>query len=102
MATLRGVTVASRTWQIAAYVLQPPAFEQRVPGDAPPTIGTLTVETAGRTAHLRTDAAPRPPDVWWSFGDMSGAHGADVSHTYLRPGNQLVNLWVTDAAGTTA
>ena len=48
------------------------------------------------------DTTPDIRDVWWSFGDLSGAHGADVTHTYLRPGNYLVNLWVTNAAGTTA
>jgi PKD repeat protein len=47
-------------------------------------------------------AAPGIRDIWWSFGDLTGAHGADVSHTYLRPGNYRVNVWVANASGTTA
>lgn len=99
---LRGGTVGRRTWQIAPDVLQAPAFEQRVAGDAPPTIGAPAVETTGRTAHLQIAAAPDIRDIWWSFGDLSGAHGPDVSHTYLQPGNYRVNVWVANAAGTTA
>jgi hypothetical protein len=101
LTTLRGGSVARRQWQIAPDVLQSPAFEQRVAGDAPPAIGPIGVETAGRTAHLHMDAAPDIRDVWWSFGDLSGAHGPDVSHTYLRPGNYLANVWIANAAGTT-
>jgi ADP-ribosylglycohydrolase/PKD domain-containing protein len=101
LTTLRGGAVTRRTWQIAPDVLQPPAFEQKVPGDTPPPMPDIGVETAGRTTHLQLDGASLR-DVWWSFGDSSGAHGADVSHTYLRPGAYPINVWVTGAAGTTA
>jgi hypothetical protein len=102
LTSLRGGTVGRRTWQIAPDVLQAPAFEQRVAGDAPPAIGALTVETTGRTTRFRMNPAPGIGDIWWSFGDLSGAHGPDVSHTYLQPGNYRVNVWVANASGTTA
>jgi hypothetical protein len=102
LTTSRGGTVARRTWQIAPDALQPPAFEQRVAGDAPPSIGTLTVEPNGNTARFVVDAGAGIRDTWWSFGDLSGAHGQDVSHTYRQPGGYRVNVWVANASGTTA
>jgi hypothetical protein len=101
LTTSQGGTVARRKWQIAPHVLQSPAFEQRVAGEAPPAIGPISVETTGRTARFRMDAAADIRDIWWSFGDLSGAHGPDVSHTYLQPGNYRVNVWVANASGTT-
>jgi hypothetical protein len=102
LTSLRGGTVGRRAWQIVPDALQAPEFEQRVAGDAPPAIGPISVETTGRTAHFQMAAAPGIRDIWWSFGDLTGAHGADVSHTYLRPGNYRVNVWVANASGTTA
>ena len=101
LTTLRGGTVADADWQVASDVLQPPAFEQLVPGDAPPAVAGTNVDVSGRTAHLRVDAGAGIRDAWWSFGDLSGAHGQDVSHTYLQPGQYQVNLWVASALGTT-
>ncbi len=91
-----------RTWQIPADTLQPPGFEQLVPGDPAPTINATNVEVNGRTARFTVDAGAGLRDAWWSFGDLTGAHGQDVTHTYLRPGTYRVNLWVSSAAGTTS
>lgn len=97
---LRGGSVG-RLWQIPADLLQPPAFEQLVRGDAPPAINTVEAVPNGRTVQFKVDAGAGIRDTWWSFGDLSGAHGQEVSHTYLQPGNYRVNLWVASAAGTT-
>jgi PKD repeat protein len=99
---MRGGTVGDPDWQIAADASQPPAFEQLVPGDAPPAIASTNVDVSGRTARLRVDAGAGIRDAWWSFGDLSGARGQDVSHTYLQPGQYHVNVWVANASGTTA
>ena len=100
--TLRGGTAGSPDWQIPVEPLQPPAFEQLLPGDPAPAIGAVSVERNGHAARFRVDAGAGIRDVWWSFGDLSGAHGQDVSHTYRAPGQYRVNLWVANAAGTTA
>lgn len=99
---LRGGSADSPTWQIPSDVLQPPAFEQLVHGDAPPAITAVSVEKTGLTARFKVDAGAGVRDTWWSFGDLSGAHGQDVSHTYLQPGQYRANLWVANTAGTTA
>ena len=83
---LRGGTAGGRQWQIPPDALQPPAFEQLVPGDVPPVIASTSVEPNGRTVRFQVDAGAGIRDTWWSFGDLSGAHGQDVSHTYLQPG----------------
>ena len=97
---LRGGSADGPVWQIPGDALVPPAFEQLEPGGVPPAIRGINVEANGRTARFQVDS-PGNRDVWWSFGDLSGAHGEDVSHTYLEPGPYRINLWVSNAFGTT-
>lgn len=101
LTTLRGGTAADPEWGIPADVLQPPAFEQFVPGDSPPSIRAVEVQKNGQTARFQVDAGPGIRDTWWSFGDLSGAHGQDVSHNYRQPGEYRVNLWIASTSGTT-
>ncbi len=98
---LRGGSVGAGGWQIPSDVLDPPAFEQLVPGEAAPTISSVDVVKNGQTARFKVNAGAGIRDAWWSFGDFSGAHGQDVSHTYAKPGLYRVNVWVANALGTT-
>ena len=41
-------------------------------------------------------------DVWWSFGDLGGAHGPLVQHTYRGPGTYPVAVWAADSLGRTS
>ena len=104
---LRGGSTGRR-WRIEPSPLEPPAFEQWLLGDA----------EGGAGPQLTVTATPNPDgslsfqalasdlqgvaDVWWSFGDLSGARGAAVTHAYPAPGTYRVTVWASDPLGRTS
>jgi hypothetical protein len=99
-----GETAGSR-WTIQPSPAEPPAFEQwPLMATEAPAVTVSAVPGPGRTVSFATEAtdADGIRDVWWSFGDLSGARGSAVSHTYRTPGTYAVIVWVSDGLGRTA
>jgi ADP-ribosylglycohydrolase/PKD domain len=101
---LRGGSTGKR-WQIPASPLEPPAFEQwpLVPDPGPQLTATATPRGGG-LVDFRAFASDADGirDVWWSFGDLSGARGSALTHTYPRPGRYRVTVWASDGLGRTS
>ena len=72
---------------------------------APPVVVLGTVFNGSKGVPVSFDASGsydpngRPVTIAWSFGDGGSATGATATHTYLRAGNYVVTVTVTDASG---
>ncbi|MEL6133503.1 MAG: PKD domain-containing protein [Bacteroidota bacterium] len=75
------------------YFYDPRAIIQANPlqGVAP-----LEVQFDGSTSFDRDQDGARINDYAWDFGDGNTANGAEVSHTFQKPGKYEVSLTVTD------
>jgi ADP-ribosylglycohydrolase/PKD domain len=104
---LRGGSTGPR-WSVTASPLEPPAFEQwplgATAGGAGPELAVTVTPVS--PSSFRFQAFASDPDgvhdVWWSFGDLSGARGTSVEHTYVRPGTHPVIVWAADGDGRTS
>lgn len=100
----RGGNAGHGAWQIAPSPLEPVAFEQwpLIP-DSGPSIFAEAAPAGGTTVNFNAGGFDPDgiADVWWSFGDLSGARGGSVSHTYRLPGTYDVTVWVADGLGRT-
>jgi hypothetical protein len=101
----RGGETSGIRWTVQPSPAEPPAFEQwpLLATDAP-AVTVSAVPGPGRTVSFAAEAtdADGIRDVWWSFGDLSGARGAAAAHTYRRAGDYRVIVWVADALGRTS
>ncbi|TWI51602.1 GH18 family chitinase [Pseudoduganella flava] len=67
---------------------------------AMPSASVLRIDFDGSASR---DVNDQPVTGYaWNFGDGASAAGATVGHTYAQPGDYLVTLTVTDAAGVSA
>ena len=100
----RGGDTAGRRWSIERSPLEFPAFEQwPLTATEAPVVDDPVVTPVAGGYRFTVDAgdADGIRDVWWSFGDLSGARGSAVSHTYRAPGTYAVIVWVSDGLGRT-
>ncbi|MEK6278003.1 MAG: ADP-ribosylglycohydrolase family protein [Actinomycetota bacterium] len=101
----RGGETAGRRWRAVPSPVVAPAFEQwPLTVTDPPEVTATASPGPGGTVDFSVQAsdADGVQDVWWSFGDLSGAHGSAVSHAYRAPGTYRVTVWVSDTLGRTA
>ena len=100
---LRGGSVGTR-WRTQPSPVEAPAFEQwpLVPDRGPELAATATPAGDGSVSFEALASDPDGVrDVWWSFGDLSGARGASVSHSFRTPGTHRVIVWASDRLGRT-
>lgn len=74
-------------------------------GQIPPSASftwTADHSTASLDGSASTDSVGSITDYLWNFGDGTGAHGMQTSHTYAAPGTYVVTLTVTGSNGATA
>lgn len=99
----RGGTTGAR-WRVVPSPVAPPAFEQwpLVP-DPGPELSAIATPVGGGVVELAATASDPEGvrDVWWSFGDLSGARGATVRHAYRAPGSYRAIVWAADGLGRT-
>jgi PKD domain len=74
---------------------------------SPPQLGAINVPaTSSAGTEVAMSAAGSdalsPVSTSWTFGDGSGADGAQVSHAYAAPGRYEVQVTLTDGAANTA
>jgi PKD domain/ADP-ribosylglycohydrolase len=101
----RGGEAAGRRWIAVTDPLQPPAFEQwPLRPDPGPALAAIAAPAEGGSVGFAALASDPDGvrDVWWSFGDLSGARGSSPSHTYARPGTYRVVVWAADGLGRTS
>ena len=110
MDAARGVTAATGGsagpggWTVPdSPVVTPPLEQWPLAPDAPPQL-SASATPAGLTVSF--DALAQDPDgigsYWWSFGDLTAAPGASVSHAYRAPGTYRATVWASDALGRTS
>ena len=103
LTTFRGGSAGAQ-WQVRPSPVEAPAFEQwpLVPDRGPELAATATPVGGGSVSFEALASDPDGVrDVWWSFGDLSGARGASVSHAYRTPGTYRVIVWASDGLGRT-
>jgi PKD repeat protein len=93
-------------WTIPAQAATVPPILERIPASAntPPTLQARIDAQSGRTVTFSATATD--PDgiaaFEWTFGDLTRAGGAAVTHTYLQDGYYQVTCYVTDRTGNTS
>jgi hypothetical protein len=115
LTAFRGGRVGRRRWHPAPSPEEPVGFEQLpLSPDAPPQLSAAEIGLDGRTVTLLANGTDSDTmassgsdsagiaDVWWSFGDLSGAHGSLVQHTYRGSGTYRVAVWAADSLGRTS
>jgi hypothetical protein len=100
----RGGETGGRRWQATPSPIVAPAFEQwPLSATGAPQVTAFAAPGPGHSVGLRVEASDPDGlrDVWWSFGDLGSARGAEVAHTYRAPGSYRVIVWVADSLGRT-
>jgi ADP-ribosylglycohydrolase len=103
---VRGGEVDGRRWHVEESRVQAPALEQwpLVATDAPAVSEPVVMREPGGGYRFSVDASDPDgiADAWWSFGDLEGARGTEVSHSYRVPGTYRVIVWIADGLGSTS
>ncbi len=93
-------------WIIPVSLPIVPPLRERWPLDTekkdPPSLEAEAGTPSGLTVKFKAKGGESAKNYQWYFGDLTHQDGAEVEHTYLKPGNYEAIAYVNDAIGNTS